>query len=69
MRPLQESTGTRVYLAGLAPTRAVETSDGPLLLRHGIGDNDMCRLTPDDYGYAIEVNEDLARLVRERRYR
>jgi len=36
---------------------------GRLLLCHGVGKNDMCRLGPDDYGYAISSNEDLLALL------
>lgn len=32
---------------------------GKLLLCHGVGTNDMARLTPEDRGYAISSNEDL----------
>lgn len=36
---------------------------GKLLLCHGVGPNDMCRLLPDDFGYAISANEDLLKLL------
>jgi len=36
---------------------------GRLLLCHGVGENDMRRLTPDDAGYAISTNEELLELL------
>lgn len=36
---------------------------GRLILCHGVGANDMCRLMPEDYGYAISSNEDLLALL------
>ena len=58
----------RAFLSGLPATRELTTRFGPVLLCHGLGTNDMSRLTPDDYGYAIEVNEDLHALLRAGRY-
>lgn len=57
------------YLAALPATRDLVIPGGALLLCHGLGANDMNRLTPDDVGYAIEVNDELQTLLRERRYR
>jgi len=36
---------------------------GKLLLCHGVGANDMVRLTPDDRGYAISSNDDLLAIL------
>lgn len=47
------------FLKGLPPTTAIEIAGGKLLLCHGVGANDMARLGPDDYGYAIASNDDL----------
>lgn len=57
------SPGTIAYIKSLPPTAAVPTPIGTLLLCHGIGDNDMCRLMPDDEGYAISSNTDLLKLL------
>lgn len=54
---------TLEFLANLPPTLRFETDHGPLLLCHGVGPNDMSKLTPDDYGYAIQVNDDLQALI------
>ncbi len=51
------------YLRQLPPTRRLDTVAGPLLLGHGIGSDDMIRLTPDDHGYAIEANLALQELL------
>ena len=51
------------WLRALPSTRAFETTRGPLLLCHGVGDNDMKKLTPDDYGYALECNDELQMLI------
>lgn len=52
------------FLSALPASRVVSTAAGPLLLCHGVGDNDMAALKPDDFGYAVEVNDSLQRLVR-----
>ena len=54
---------TRAYLAALPATRQLATPAGSVLLCHGLGPNDMARLTPDDEGYALEVNTDLHALL------
>lgn len=36
---------------------------GKLLLCHGVHANDMCRLNPDDFGYAISSNDDLLKVL------
>lgn len=58
------SLQTRDFLLALPPTREFATVAGPLLLCHGLGDNDMAKLTPDDYGYALEANVELQTLLR-----
>jgi predicted phosphodiesterase len=56
------------FLESLPAVRDVETPLGRLLLCHGVGTNDMCRLGPDDTGYALETNDDLASLLRSRQH-
>lgn len=51
------------FLRALPLTLAFETTCGPLLLCHGVGENDMNKLTPDDYGYALECNDELQALM------
>lgn len=47
------------FLKGLPATLSVEVNGGKLLLCHGVGPNDMCKLNADDFGYAIASNDDL----------
>ena len=75
MRDLKEATQpdslsncSRSFLSSLPVTRKFLTASGAALLCHGLGENDMARLTPDDYGYAIEANLDLQNLLLERKY-
>jgi len=60
------SAATRAYLAALPATRRIPTTAGRLHLCHGLGDNDMARLLPDDTGYALEANTDLHTLLAAR---
>lgn len=53
------------WLAALPPTVEMETAAGRLLLCHGLGDDDMARLLPDDEGYALQVNTALHRVLRD----
>jgi predicted phosphodiesterase len=53
---------TRAYLEALPATRRLSTTRGPLLLCHGLGDDDMARLRPFDEGYALETNDALSTL-------
>jgi predicted phosphodiesterase len=59
---------TLAYLASLPPTRELDSPAGRLLLCHGIGADDMAGVQPYDHGLALESNEALQRLVRERRH-
>jgi predicted phosphodiesterase len=63
------SFASRSWLWNLPATRSYETCLGRLLLCHGVGDNDMRRLTPDDYGYALQVNDELQQLLHSGEYR
>jgi hypothetical protein len=53
---------TLAYLAALPVTRRLQTIAGPLLLCHGLGEDDMARLRPHDEGYALECIDALAAL-------
>lgn len=57
------------FIASLPVTLDFKTLAGEVLLCHGIGTNDMGRLTPSDSGYALEANIELQDLIRSRRYR
>lgn len=57
------------YLATLPNTIDIITPLGSALLCHGVGNNYMCKINPDDYGYAIDANDDLQGLIRTRKYR
>jgi putative phosphoesterase len=57
------------FIKSLLSTQAFETVAGRLLLCHGMGDNDMQRLTPDDYGYALEFKDELHALIRNREFK
>lgn len=50
-------------LKSLPATLTIDVPGGKLLLCHGIGDNDMRRLGPDDGGYAISSNDDLLKVL------
>lgn len=63
------SGATASYLTHLPVTREFRSPRGNVLLCHGLGSNDMACVKPDHEGSAITSNEDLQRLIRERRYR
>lgn len=60
---------TQAWLASLPRTRELTTPAGLILVCHGLGDDDMAQVTPDDAGYALEVNDALWKLVHARRWR
>jgi predicted phosphodiesterase len=62
------TTEVRSFLSSLPPTRTLETISGELLLCHGLGENDMARLLPDDFGYALESNDELHALLAAKRW-
>ncbi len=75
MRQLPEATkrgrldrSTRRYLSELPKTVELDTIHGKALLCHGLGEDDMAHLHPDDYGYAIEQNWELQKLIGEGRH-
>jgi putative phosphoesterase len=57
---------SRFFLGALPRTRTLESVAGRVLVCHGLLDNDMQGVTPDDEGYALEVNDEL-RALRARR--
>lgn len=57
------------FLSALPPTRRLATSRGDLLVCHGVGDDDMVRLRPDDDGYALAANFALTALLADRSLR
>lgn len=56
----------RSFLAALPRTRTYPTGRGQLLLCHGMGDDDMGQLRPEDEGYALEVNFEAQELIARR---
>lgn len=75
MRALPDATNPRALsaqsmadLGRLPSTRTFDSPTGRILLCHGLGANDMRRLTPDDYGYALESNTELQELLTSQRY-
>lgn len=65
----QLSDEALAHLASLPATLELSTCAGELLLCHGMGDNDLGRLAPDDEGYALDSNTDLQTLLRAGRHR
>lgn len=59
----------KLFLASLPPTRTYATAAGPLLLCHGLGEDDMAGVFPHDYGYALEANHRLNALYTAAEYR
>jgi len=57
------SDAAREYLERLPPTRVLETVAGSLLLCHGVGEDDMIRLLPDDDASIIAGNEPLQKVL------
>lgn len=57
------SPESRAWLADLPATRRIDTPRGGLLLCHGVDEDDMQRLLPDDEGYALASNDALQRLI------
>ncbi len=59
----QLAPASLAFLRSLPATRELSSPFGRVLLCHGLGANDMAGVTPDDFGYALECNFDLQRLV------
>ncbi len=67
--PAAASAETRAFFEALPAVREFDTPRGRLLLCHGVGDEDMIRLLPDDTGYALASNFALETLLAAGRYR
>lgn len=57
------SAATAGFLEALPAVLSLETAAGELLLCHGVGDDDMVRLGPDDEGYALACIDELQRIL------
>ena len=55
---------SRQFLESLDAEYEFNINDIKILLCHGIGKNDMSKINPDDFGYAIEVNDELQEIIR-----
>jgi predicted phosphodiesterase len=61
---------TVAYLSALPASRELTLSNGTsLLLCHGLLENDMNKIAADDYGYALEANDEYQSLLRDGRRR
>jgi putative phosphoesterase len=57
------------WLKNLPKTRSFQTARGPLLLCHGMGEDDMNRIYPDSEGYELESNLTLSKILKAKKYR
>jgi len=57
------------FMRSLPKTMSFLSACGNILLCHGVGENTMNKINPDDYGYAIEFNDDLQKIISEKRYK
>jgi len=63
-RPEDLTPATHAFLEGLPPSAELNLAGGVrALVCHGLGDNDTNSITADDYGYALEANDDLQALL------
>lgn len=60
---------TREFLGELPRMVDLATTGGTALLCHGLGPNDMAKVGPDDFGYALEANDDLQNLLQSGYFR
>lgn len=68
--PLDDvSEDSRAFLERLPPMVEIATASGTALLCHGLGPNDMAKVGPDDFGYALATNDDLQQLLQSRYFR
>ncbi|HVH46482.1 MAG TPA: metallophosphoesterase family protein [Labilithrix sp.] len=65
-QPADVDPSALAFLASLPASCVLPTIAGPLLLCHGLGDDDMNRLLPDDFGYALSANDALRALIESR---
>jgi len=63
------SETSRAFLARLPRMVEIATAKGTALLCHGLGPNDMAKVGPDDYGYALDSNDELQNLLRNGYFR
>ena len=57
------------WLRRLPSTLVFQALRGSVLLCHGLGENDMKTLLPDETGYALSSNEELSKLLSDSQYR
>lgn len=55
--------GSLRYIEELPLKRRFESCLGGVLLCHGLGCNDMAKVSADDFGYALESNDELRGLI------
>lgn len=68
--PLAGINGSaRSWLQSLPKTRSFQTPGGPLLLCHGMGEDDMNLIYPDSEGYDLQANLMLSTIVKANQYR
>ncbi|GAB4459577.1 MAG: hypothetical protein OHK0029_22310 [Armatimonadaceae bacterium] len=67
--PEELSPAQQGFLTDLPPVRSFPTPQGPLLLCHGLGEDDMVGVYPGDTGFALESNHRLNALIGEGYYR
>jgi predicted phosphodiesterase len=72
MRALPDATqerdvdaSSRAFLAALPLSLRIRTTRGDMLLCHATGDDDMHAVGPDDFGYALETNDELQKVLRD----
>ncbi len=65
----RDACGIESFLSKQPVTRQYKTGRGQLLLCHGLAENDMNRLIPDDYGYALATNDELQGLLSSQEFR
>jgi predicted phosphodiesterase len=53
------------YLSALPKTRLLDSSRGVVMLCHGLGEDDMASVRPDDDGVALHNNHPLWRLIKD----
>ena len=54
----------RAYLAALPKTRLLDSPRGKVMLCHGLGEDDMAAVRPDDEGLALHGNKALWKLIK-----
>jgi predicted phosphodiesterase len=68
-RPEAVTPEARRYLSALPKTRLLESPRGSVLLCHGLGDDDMASVRPDDDCEALRANAPFVKLLASRRAR